>query len=499
MSNSIQTNVNSLHAQENLRVNNEFQSRTIERLTSGYRINSSSDDAAGLAVANKFRSDVSELTQGVRNANDGISQLQIIDGGLNNVSKMLDRLKTLATQAASGTFTGDRNTLNTEYDTLLSEIDRQASNAGLATGTTGGRFNKDISVYIGGGDQQSNASVSIDMSGAANRVDSAALGLRGTRINGGNGITVGDGDISSGTVMQTTASQSYTFTIAGEASAITATVAAGGRELTGQQVVDEFNTQLSGYGITASLNDDGALQFASDKSFVLLSSAHAGTAITATDILPTDVMLNTAKYNTSFTLAPPTVGGVLSFKLGGKEVASVTVADGATEATTLADLKNKLQGSGIDLLETGVATDAIVLQSNNQFTIEYTGGDAVLTSMNEGSTDLETGGTSTSVAAAEGDSLANAKNAITALDKAVTALGLVQGKVGTAQNKLQYAMSLANSQIASFSAAESRIRDADIANEAANLTKAQLLQQSSIAALAQANQAPQAILSLLKG
>src|ERR1035437_2593275 len=98
---SVQTNLNSLLAQENLRVNNEFQSRTIQRLTSGYRINSSGDDAAGLAVANQFRSSTAELNQGVRNANDGISQLQIIDGGLSNISNMLDRLKTLATQSAS--------------------------------------------------------------------------------------------------------------------------------------------------------------------------------------------------------------------------------------------------------------------------------------------------------------------------------------------------------------------------------------------------------------
>src|SRR5436309_10645793 len=105
---SIQTNVNSLIAQENLRVNSNFQGQTIQRLTSGYRINSSADDAAGLSIANKFRADVSELSQGVRNANDGVSQLQIIDGGLNNISKMLDRMKTLATQSASSTFTGNR-------------------------------------------------------------------------------------------------------------------------------------------------------------------------------------------------------------------------------------------------------------------------------------------------------------------------------------------------------------------------------------------------------
>ena len=123
---SIQTNVNSMNAQENLRTTTDFQARTISRLTSGYRINQSGDDAAGLSVANKFRSDVAELTQGVRNANDGLSTLQVIDGGLSNISKMLDRLKTLATQSASSTFEGNRALLNTEYQDLATEITRQA-------------------------------------------------------------------------------------------------------------------------------------------------------------------------------------------------------------------------------------------------------------------------------------------------------------------------------------------------------------------------------------
>ena len=92
-----------------------------------------------------------------------------------------------------------------------------------------------------------------------------------------------------------------------------------------------------------------------------------------------------------------------------------------------------------------------------------------------------------------------ALDAITKLNSAVTYLGSVQGKVGTAQNKLQYSILLAQSQIASFSAAESRIRDADVAAEAANLTKAAVLQQASLAALAQANSAPQAMLALLRG
>src|SRR6266566_698827 len=133
MSLSIQTNIASLIAQNNIRINTAFQGNTIQQLSSGYRINSSADDAAGLAVANKYRGDTAELTQGVLNANDGIAALQIIDGGMNNISTIVDRLRTLATESASSTFTGNRATLNNEYQGLLSEINRQASNVNLNT------------------------------------------------------------------------------------------------------------------------------------------------------------------------------------------------------------------------------------------------------------------------------------------------------------------------------------------------------------------------------
>src|SRR4051794_20038961 len=182
MSLSIQTNVASLVAQNNIRANSLFQSNTITQLSSGYRINSSSDDAAGLAVANKYRGDTAELAQGVLNANNGVSALQIVDGGLNNISNIIDRLRTLATESASSTFTGDRGTLNTEYQGLLTEINRQASNIKL---NTGGTSNTNLITYVGGGSNASNAQVSVDLSGANNAVDSTALGLSASSIAGG--------------------------------------------------------------------------------------------------------------------------------------------------------------------------------------------------------------------------------------------------------------------------------------------------------------------------
>src|ERR1039457_1303501 len=177
---SIQTNVNSLIAQQNLSVNSAFQSKTIAQLTSGYRINQSGDDAAGLAVANKFRSTVAELTQGVANGNDATAQLQIMDGGMGNISSILDRLKTLATQSASGTFTGNRATLNSEFQNDLLEIDRQAQSIGL---NTSGVFAKDLSVYLGmgsGSQSMQNALVNLDLTQSA--VDSQILGMRGMEV-----------------------------------------------------------------------------------------------------------------------------------------------------------------------------------------------------------------------------------------------------------------------------------------------------------------------------
>lgn len=191
---SVNTNIASLQAQEYLRVNQEFQQKTIGRVTSGLRITSSGDDAAGLAIANGYRSDQAVLTQGMRNASDGLSQLQIIDGGLNNISKLLDRARTLATQSASGTFTGSRTVLNAEFQSVLSEIDRQAQSIGLSSG---GEFAKSLSVFIGGGKTSNgttaiqNGSVAVDLSSST--VDTKSLGLKGFQAKGVAGTDIGTG------------------------------------------------------------------------------------------------------------------------------------------------------------------------------------------------------------------------------------------------------------------------------------------------------------------
>src|SRR5262245_6638770 len=191
------TNVASLQAQEYLRQTSEAQGKTIGRVTSGLRIQSSGDDAAGLSIANTFRSDQAVLSQGIRNANDGLSSLQTIDGGINNISKLLDRARTLATQSASGAFSSSRTVLNSEFQSVITEIDRQAQAIGL---NAGGTFAKSLSVFIGGGrtsggiSSTTNGSVGVNLS--TSTVDSKSLGLQGVQAQGVTSIDIGTGSAS---------------------------------------------------------------------------------------------------------------------------------------------------------------------------------------------------------------------------------------------------------------------------------------------------------------
>jgi flagellin len=132
---SVVTNIASLNSQSQLERTNLALQNTLARLSSGLRINSAADDAAGLAIANRFRMDNAGLAVGIRAANDAISRLQIEDGAINNISLLLDRAVTLGAQAASSTFLGSRTTLDTEFQSVLSEITRQATAAGLETGS----------------------------------------------------------------------------------------------------------------------------------------------------------------------------------------------------------------------------------------------------------------------------------------------------------------------------------------------------------------------------
>ena len=487
MSFSIQTNVNAMIAQENLRVNSQFQSHTIQRLTSGYRINSSADDAAGLAVANQFRSGITELTQGVRNANDGIGQLQIVDGGLSNISNILDRLKTLATQSASNTFKGDRNTLNTEYQQLVNEITRQASNIGL---NSAGTNNANLNIYIGGAvnsTQTGSSSINVDLSGVSNAVDATSLNLASTNVAGG-GVDLG----AVTTQDATGATQVFTVNFAdGTQQAVTV---ASGLSVTDAVASLNNNTQFKNHAISFSVDGNNHLRVSSSQAFSIeVAQGTANTTLLQNTSAAVD-QVNTAKFNQTEAAAFATVAGgaeLLNFSsAAGTAQISLAIGTTLTGAINAINSNSQLKALGISAVVDGSGTK-MTLQSDSFFNL------AVDDTTNSVSAGVAAMGALTA-ADTTASTTGNANSAITAINTALRSLGIVQGRVGAGENKLQYAINLAQSQIANFSAAESQIRDADIATEAANLTKAQVLQQSSIAAMAQANSAPQAVLKLLQ-
>jgi flagellin len=485
MSISFQTNYASLVAQENLSTNNNFQTQTIEALTSGYRINDSGDDPAGLAVANQFRDSVAQLTQGVINGNSGVSTLQIADGGLSNIGTILDRLQTLATESASTTFSGDRNNINVEYQQLLGEISQQATNIGL---NSGGTYNVVNNVYIGGGSDNTNSQVTVDLSGTQNAVDATSLGLANTTVGAGGAELTGNTVRldAPGATFLSGATQTFTFNLVSNNSATTFTATVDGTSgaLTESQVLSSLNSQLSPYGITAQVGSDGQIQFGGGTPFTVST-----TTADAVDPIATDAATatNVGIYNLAGAATYTAKTQTLTFQ-NGEGTATVALTASNSLGSAIAAINAQTSSLGIYAVENAAGT-GISIQSANNFTASTTAASGVFTA---------TGAQSVTAPSDAASTTGNALAAVTAIAAALSQLGAVQARVGAGENKLQYAVDLANSQITNFSSAESQIRDADVATEAANLSKAQVLEQASVAAMAQANATPQAILKLLQ-
>jgi flagellin len=585
---SINTNIASLSAQNYLRVNSDFQTKTINRVTSGLRIVSSGDDAAGLAIANGYRSDEAVLTQGVRNANDGLSTLQTIDGGINNISMLLDRARTLATQSASGTFTGGvsgRAVLNGEFQSVLSEISRQAQAIGL---NQGGTFAANLAVFVGGGKGANNASVisngsvSVDLSKST--VDAQGLGLKG--FTSGYQVAAGAADsglydlssasaTSVSAIIANTGATQTQFTISGPGFA---SGAGGAITVTANLAnVSDTTTLVSAInaGIAAA-GQAGTPQSDAFKAANISAQVHTGTDghqqlvfvssgtafnVTAADLTANGLLgnlgTNAGGSATNATSTPEAIAHCSSFIAGGTQQISGVASAGLTYATltystaaasnetqtlnfnivdssgvpqttsvtlnganlsvpgnltaagAVQQINTALQQSGNAALQSIVAsvdganaTISFASNSTNKFSVSIGQEATSTTTGTDGFANPNTIVTSSVVgvgATADISTQSGAQSAVSALASAVTSLGNAQAVVGRGQNQFSYAVNLAQSQLTNLSTAESRIRDADLAAEAANLTKAQILLQAGVAALAQANAAPQAVLSLLKG
>ncbi len=577
---SILTNVASLQAQNYLAANQTFQNQTINEVTSGLRIVNSGDDAAGLAIANGYRSDEAVLTQGIQNANNGVSTLQIMDGGMSNISQLLDRARTLATQSASGTFTGSRTVLNDEYQSVLSEIDRQAQSIGL---NQGGIFAQNLSVFIGGGKGTTaagviaNGTVSVDLSNAT--VDTQSLGLKG--YEAGNQVAVGATDsglydLSAGgpnsvssilAANNTTGATSFILSgpgfggsgvnssvtvnvnlaSVGDSASLVTAINAG---ITSAEAGGAANDlALEGANITASVHTgaDGAEQLvftSPNQAFQVAAGDTTANALLGNLSLTSGgAIANTGGTATAdtFGAAVTGAGAVASFVAGGTQetsaiaftptvatdtqtlaftvngaggaaqTTSVTVNGANTAAEAVSTINAALQATDNPALQGIVASvdsasATITFSSNSPGTFNVSIGQDVLggaggTADALGFANPNTTATSTVVGTGATSSIlteAGAQVAVSALANSVATLGSAQAAVGRGENQFTYAINLAQSELTNEASAESGIRDANLAAEAANLTKAQILLQAGVAALSQANAAPQNILALLK-
>lgn len=507
---SLVNNISSLGAQARLNNTSLSLNKTLNRLSSGLRINNSGDDAAGLAIANHYRSDIASLRQGVRNANEAISVFQIVDGGLGQISQLLDRASTLASQSASDSFAGDRNTLQREMDSLLSELSREAESIGLggAAGSEAGRYNKALSVFIGGGvsAQSTTNTVGVDLS--SSRVDKTGLNLEQLNIGLSTGRVVG----ATALAVSLAAAESLTFEFASPAGGAlqntTLTPIALTAGMNAQTVVDTVNQSAAAQqaGVKASLGttagDAGRLVLTSTNIFSITSTlgAVAGqTQIAGVGAAANDSAVSQVAFTMAKTVAAGTAGAIQTMAFTGNAITrsvSFQVQTAPTIPTSLAQTANtinndvEMQAAGVYAFRTRAA-GTVTFAGARDFTTTFsvTGGTAPIAASVTNAT--------AATYAVQGGTV-GAKLALDKFKSALTALGVVQGKVGAGQNTLQQAIELANVQVTNFQAAESRLRDADMAEEASNLSRLTVLQQAGVASLAQANQSVQAILSLLQ-
>jgi len=522
---SINTNISSLQAQYYLNKTQQFQAKTINEVTSGLRIVNAGDDAAGLAVANSYRSDQAVLTQGIQNLNSATSTLQTIDGGMSNIGNLLDRARTLATQSSSTTFTGDRTALNSEFQSVMTEINRQAQASGI---TTGGTFAKSLQVFVGGGTAGNgqtaiqNGVVTADLTKAT--VDTQSLGLTGYSYTTAKATFVGAG----GNILNT-GTASLTFAGAGFAGSSSVAVnvnLAGVGDInslvsainTGIQTAGQGGTPAAAAfkaaGIVASANAAGDVIFSSSTNAFQVSDGgnaqgqyilkNAAGAVYDGYAAGTDRQTTTALAFTTGASGGDTQKISLSADNNGVVEQKDFSITGVTDmATTLTAINNALQNSNLASLQKIVAVQdgaaSIGFTSTSAFTLNIaagSGGKGLAATATTLISSVPSGETGSTVAV---DTISGAQAAVAALAGAVKSLGQAQAIVGKSENTLNYATSLASTQLTNLASSESQIRDADLAAQAANLSKAQILSQAGVAALAQANSAPQAILSLLKG
>ena len=508
----LNTNISAVAAQNSLRTSGLGQTTAMERLSSGIRINSAKDDAAGLAITTRMTANIRGLAAAIRNANDGISLTQTAEGSLASIGDNLQRIRELAVQSANSSNNAtDRAALHAEASQLVSEIDRIAANATFnGIKLLDGSY-QDQNLQVGSGNE-ANDRIAISIASAK----SSSLG-------------VGGGSSYSTVVNSTTAGVGSTALLSGALSingfvvgaASTDGVSSTGSDSSGIAVAAAINAVSGQSGVTASVNKTVTAGTAVGNSTVGATGYSAVLASGAVSI--NGVSLGTIEAASSAISRGAQMTAAINAKSGQTGViATFSTDDGAVSlsATDGRNIEIKIASAGTAITSamtglthtagstvsgvsvTSVTRSSIKLSSSNASGITIGGiTSAGLAAAGLSSTASYTAATATAGAGVSTVDLTTAtgsQTALSTLDKAINTITDARAAMGAYQNRLNASIANLETSSMNLQASRSRILDTDYAKETTNLAKSQIIQQAATAMLAQANQSAQSVLSLLK-
>lgn len=486
MAQVINTNSLSLLTQNNLNKSQSSLSSAIERLSSGLRINSAKDDAAGQAIANRFTANIKGLTQASRNANDGISVAQTTEGALNEINNNLQRVRELTVQATNGTNSdSDLSSIQAEITQRLEEIDRVSEQTQF-NGVKVLAENNEMKIQVGANDGET---ITINLA----KIDAKTLGLDGFNIDGAQKAT-GSDLISkfkaTGTDnYQINGTDNYTVNVDsgavqnkdGDAIFVSATDGS---------LTTKSDTKVGGTGIDATGLAKAAVSLAKDASIKYQGITFTNKGTGAFDGSGNDTLTaNIDGKDVTFTIDVTGKDATLKtsdpvYKNSAGQFTTTKVENKAATASDL-DLNNaKKVGSSL------VVNGADYEVSADGKTVTGLGKTMYLSKSEGGSPIL--------VKEDAAKSLQSTTNPLETIDKALAKVDNLRSDLGAVQNRFDSAITNLGNTVNNLSSARSRIEDADYATEVSNMSRAQILQQAGTSVLAQANQTTQNVLSLLR-
>ncbi|QBE64856.1 flagellin N-terminal helical domain-containing protein [Pseudoduganella lutea] len=479
MASVINTNIASLNSQRNLTGSQGALSTSLQRLSSGLRINSAKDDAAGLAISDRMNSQIRGMNQATRNANDGVSMAQTAEGALSSSGDILQRIRELAVQSSNSTNSAsDRQALQTEVGQLSSELNR------IAQTTT---FNGQS--LLDGTMGTANFQVGAD----ANQLISASGSNFLTNTYGNNRIAAGQADIAAAGTTNVVDAQD--ITINGARGSKTVSTETGD---TAKTIADKINKQTGDTGVTATARTDMNMGLTASTAYSFELKGDNGTAKTisfttgsgssASDFASGISAINAQSASTGVTAQyDQENGGIKLTHASGADISIENSTENMTLATYAAD---GAMGTPAAAANGGTANGRVTMDSAQSFSIDDAGSGL----------NLQDGGSSTlnSVSDLDVTSFEGAQLAIKIADAALSTVNGQRAEFGALQSR--FASTIANLSTTSenLSASKSRIVDTDFAAETAAMTRGQILQQAGTAMLAQANTLPNGVMSLLR-